>query len=72
MGTDRTWTEYRCAQDCKMCGCPGHHGELAHNRTVDGYSFNMDGREMYFEHGELEAMIQLLKQLELFGLKEGI
>jgi uncharacterized protein (UPF0216 family) len=53
-----------------MCGCPGHHGELAHNRTVDGYSFNMDGREMYFEHGELEAMIQLLKQLELFGLKE--
>lgn len=70
MATDTTWTEYHCYEDCRMEGCPGHRGELSHNRTVDWYTFNMNGKEHSFEHGELQAMIALLGQLGLFGIEE--
>ena len=70
MATDTTWTEYHCYEDCRMDGCPGHRGELVHNRTVDTYTFNLNGQDHWFNHGDLAAMVILLKQLNLFGLKE--
>ena len=54
---------YRCSDDCKMSGCPGHVGRLAYHSVSDHYGFNMDGNVYSFERGELEAMILMLRSL---------
>ena len=54
---------YRCSDDCAMSGCPGHEGELRYSSVSDTYTFNMNGRELHFERGELEAMLDLLRNL---------
>lgn len=55
---------YKCSDDCEMSGCPGHTGVLFYQSTSDAYSFNMSGRIMHFERGELQAMLDLLKSLD--------
>lgn len=55
---------YRCADDCVMSGCPGHVGALSYQTTSDAYAFNMNGRELSFERGELDAMLSLLRSLD--------
>lgn len=56
---------YRCSDDCVMSGCPGHLGILRWQSVSDAYSFSMNGRILHFERGELEAMIALLRELNL-------
>lgn len=63
MATTARETKYRCNDDCEMIGCPAHVGKLVYQSSSDSYFFNMNGRELYFERGELEAMISLLKSL---------
>lgn len=56
--------EYHCSDDCEMSGCPGHKGILNYQSVSDAYKFdNGKGEIKYFERGELEAFIQLLKDL---------
>lgn len=55
--------DYRCSDDCRMEGCPGHKGILNYQSVSDAYSFSMNGRILHFERGELEAMIALLQSL---------
>lgn len=57
---------YRCADDCVMSGCPGHVGELRFQTTSDAYTFTMNGRELPFERGELDAMLELLRSLNRY------
>lgn len=54
---------YRCSDDCIPKGCPWHKGLLTYQSTSDSYTFNINGRELHFERGELDAMILLLKLL---------
>lgn len=56
--------EYNCSDDCVMSGCPGHKAVLNYQSVSDGYKFdNGKGNIKYFERGELEAFIQLLRNL---------
>ena len=56
--------KYKCLDDCVQSGCPQHKAELTFNSVVCAYSFNNGkGQIVCFEEGELEAMIDLLKQL---------
>lgn len=54
---------YRCSDDCEMSGCPSHEGVLNYQSVSDAYEFIMNGEEYFFERGELEAMIDLLKSI---------
>lgn len=56
-------TSYRCSDDCVVSGCPGHVGTIEYQSTSDAYKFVMNGRELHFERGELEAMLSLLRAL---------
>lgn len=64
MATIEREVTYRCSDDCVPSGCPGHKGRLTYQSTADSYLFNMSGRELHFERGELDAMIELLKKLD--------
>jgi hypothetical protein len=64
MGTVSRSITYRCSDDCVMSGCPGHIGTLQYHTVSDGYTFTMNGREISFERGELEAMIELIRRLD--------
>lgn len=56
--------KYRCSDDCKISGCPSHEAVLAYQSVSDAYSFeNGKGEIYYFERGELESFITLLKEL---------
>jgi len=55
--------KYRCSDDCAQGGCPRHEGRLIYQSTSDAYQFDMNGRTLYFERGELDAMIELLRSL---------
>jgi hypothetical protein len=64
MATIERETRYRCSDDCLPGGCPGHKGRLEYQSCSDSYTFNMNGREMHLERGELDAMISLLRALD--------
>lgn len=63
MATIEREMTYRCSDDCVPSGCPGHKGRLVYQSTADAYMFVMNGRELHFERGELDAILDLLKQL---------
>lgn len=57
--------KYRCSDDCLQSGCPTHEGVLEYQSTSDAYKFdNGKGEIKYFERGELETFIALLKGLD--------
>ena len=57
--------EYRCSDDCLQIGCPSHEAKLIYQSISDTYVFeNGKGETKYFERGELEAFIELLKELD--------
>ena len=63
MATIERRIKYRCSDDCTQGGCPWHEGRLIYQSTSDAYQFDMNGRTLYFERGELDAMIELLRSL---------
>lgn len=63
MATVKKEITYRCYDDCKMSGCPSHKGILKFQSVSNAYNFNMNGKEYFFEEGELQAMIDLIKSL---------
>lgn len=63
MATVTRTVSYRCSDDCQMAGCPGHTGTLTYRSVTDSYTFDMAGRELEFERGQLEAMLVLLRDL---------
>ena len=63
MATCKRKITYSCFNDCKMGGCPGHKGTLEFQSVSNAYHFNMDGKDYYFEEGELQAMIDLIRKL---------
>jgi hypothetical protein len=57
--------KYRCSDDCLQSGCPTHEAKLIYQSVSDAYTFeNGKGETKYFERGELEAFIELLKRLD--------
>lgn len=63
MSTSELSIEYRCSNDCRMEGCPGHTGKLSYQSTSDAYSFDMGGFKIHFERGELGAVLKLIAEL---------
>jgi hypothetical protein len=58
---------YTCSDDCLQSGCPSHIAILEYQSTSDSYKFdNGKGTITYFERGELDAFISLLKELSEF------
>ena len=65
MGINKLQKEYRCLDDYKQSGCPKHIAKLEFYNTTNGYKFdNGKGNEYYFEEGELQAFVDLLKELK--------
>jgi len=54
---------YRCWNDCIMAGCPSHKGTLDFQSCSNAYHFNMNGKDYYFEEGELQAIVDLIKSI---------
>jgi hypothetical protein len=67
MATRRISTTYRCWDDCKPEGCPGHTIELKAGNTWDYGSFTVDG-EKYFGGNphQLAAVHALLEEIDGF------
>jgi len=64
MGILKLTKKYRCSDDCSQKGCPGHEATLQFQSTSCYYTFNNGhGSQHGFEVGELEAFIELLKEL---------
>ena len=60
MATIKRQITYRCYDDCLQSGCPTHEATLEVQTTSQAYTFNLDGRELFFERGELEALLDLI------------
>ena len=57
--------KYMCSDDCLLTGCPTHEAKLIYQSVSDAYIFdNGKGETKYFDRGELEAFIELLKGLD--------
>lgn len=66
MATAILTKKYRCFDDCRPEGCPHHEATLEFQSVSNAYKFdNGKGDTYYFEEGELEAMIELLRQLNV-------
>jgi hypothetical protein len=64
MATIEITKKYRCSDDCIQSGCPGHESKLTFQSTSDAYVFeNGKGDKVFFERGELESFISILKDL---------
>lgn len=63
MATIKRQLTYRCYDDCLQSGCPTHQATLEIETVTQSYMFNLDGRELYFERGELEVMIELIEKI---------
>ena len=64
MGTVILKEKYRCFDDCRQKGCPGHEATLQFQTVSNTYTFeNGKGEKYSFEQGELETLVSLLKQL---------
>jgi hypothetical protein len=64
MATILRLEKYRCSDDCIQSGCPTHQAKLIYQSTTDYYEFdNGKGEIKYFERGELEVFIRLLKSI---------
>jgi len=55
---------YYCLDDCTPAGCPGHKATLRFFSTINAYDFNINGKKIYLEHAEMQAMIDLIKKLD--------
>lgn len=65
MATIEREKKYECFNDCKMSGCPSHNAKLTFQTTTNYYTFdNGRGTIRYFEEGELQTFIDLLKDLD--------
>ena len=50
---------YRCSSDCRQEGCPGHTIREVFDRSMDIYSFEIDGKaEYYFDENVFAALLQ--------------
>lgn len=62
--------EYRCLNDCRQEGCPGHTLRAVHHNTSDVLSFEIDGKsEYWFDYNTFKAMIESCKQPRWTGDK---
>lgn len=51
------WTEYKCFNDCRQEGCPGHKVREVFCRSSDVLSFEFDdGTAEYWDLNRWEAM----------------
>lgn len=56
--------KYRCIDDCKPCGCPGHELRLTYQPVSESYTFTWVGeRVLHFDRIEMDAMLKLLDSL---------
>lgn len=63
MTTIKRQLTYRCYDDCLQSGCPTHAAIIEVQTTSQAYTFNLNGRELFFERGELEVMIELIEKI---------
>ena len=66
MATVTLKEKYSCFDDCRAEGCPEHEATLSFQTVSNHYTFeNGKGEKYSFEQGELETMVELLKQLSV-------
>ena len=55
--------KYSCWDDCRMQGCPTHTARLEFQSASNSFRFNLDGKEIYLNPTEFQAMVDLTKAL---------
>jgi hypothetical protein len=58
--------KYRCTDDCRQSGCPGHEAELVFQSTSMIYSYDkgQGGQTYFFDDASLQTLIDLLWKLK--------
>ena len=65
MATIERTKQYHCYNDCRAEGCPKHTAKLEFQSSSNAYTYdNGKGDIYFFEEGELQAFIDLLKDLD--------
>lgn len=73
MATIELEKEYYCYDDCKQSGCPKHLGKLIFQSTSNSFHYDTgQGSNIYFEPGELNTLIVLIKELKEIRMDTGI
>ena len=57
-------TTYLCDFDCLMQGCPTHKAELIFDSITNSYFFKLGKQELFLDHAQVQALINLLKKLD--------
>ncbi len=56
---------YRCMNDCRQSGCPGHTMQIAYHGTSDTVGLVIDGREeLVFDEEQFFRMCDLGREKE--------
>ena len=65
MSTQRSTRHYKCANDCKFEGCPGHEVTVERHNTSDMVTVLIgDGKRVTFDVAGWEAAVACWKDLE--------
>jgi len=55
--------QFKCFNDCKMQGCPGHTLRLVRHNTSDTFSVEIDGKaEYHFDPTVLDLITKLYRE----------
>lgn len=56
--------EYKCFNDCRQEGCPGHKIRFGYSRCSDVEFFEIDGvQEYYFDRNMLKAALESMNKM---------
>jgi hypothetical protein len=57
--------QYKCFNDCRQEGCPGHVVRFGYSRCSDVEYFEIDGKNEYFlDSNMLKAAIESMRKME--------
>ena len=56
--------EFKCLNDCRIEGCPGHRMELLFQRSVDVWVIDIDGERTYMDDHAIEVLVDIYQKGE--------
>lgn len=69
MSTIKIDTPYKCDNDCKISGCPGHILHAEYQSTSDIYSFHIDDNKEALFYSDRNKMVAILSAIHEFAFR---